>query len=58
MGLEAALPRLVTLTGLALDHAELVNLPSELTLLQSLRLLSLHGSFAHNLEVRAGSAAL
>lgn len=42
-GLDAALPQLTTLTGLALDHTCLDQLPAELSLLRRLRLLSLHG---------------
>ncbi|PSC77010.1 leucine-rich repeat containing [Micractinium conductrix] len=42
-GLEEALPHLTALTGLALDHACLSQLPAQMSLLTRLRLLSLHG---------------
>ncbi|KAI7835750.1 hypothetical protein COHA_010355 [Chlorella ohadii] len=45
-GLQTALRHLTLLTGLALDHAGLPDLPEEMTGLQHLRLLSLHGTFS------------
>ena len=57
-GLDAALPRLTGLTGLALDHADLPALPPAMSLLRRLRLLSLHGVISMIAAVRpAGGPA-